>query len=200
MRAAVGGASWLVVAGVLGLIATATSANPRAATEQATCAGVSLDRLARVDAVMQDAVATGRAAGIVTYVARAGRVVQVGAYGMADREGGRVMRPDTIFRIASQTKAVTSVAAMQLVERGALTLLDPVAKYIPEFAAAQVLAVPGDADVAATLQPLARPITIRDLLTHTSGLAYGLGAAKEAWASAGVPSHPRCAIGRCVTT
>lgn len=158
---------------------------PGSSASAETCAGMSIARLATLDHAMQAAVDGERAAGVVTYVARAGRVVQTGAYGRADREAGRTMRADTIFRIASQTKAVTSVAIMQLVERGVVTLLDPVSKYIPEFQDMRVAVRGGAPDARVELVPASRQITIRDLLTHTAGLSYGRGVAQQYWAAAG---------------
>lgn len=131
--------------------------------------GFAPDRLARIDSLMQRYVDSGRVAGVVTLVARRGRVVQLGAYGWSDREAGRRMSPDAIFRIASQSKAVTSVAVMMLVEEGRLRLADPVSRWLPGFARATV-ATP---DTAHPREPLRRPITIRDLLTHTAGISYG---------------------------
>jgi CubicO group peptidase (beta-lactamase class C family) len=95
---------------------------------------------------------------------------------MMDREAGKPMRTDTIFRIASMTKPITSVAVMILFEEGRLLLTDPISKYIPEFKDAQVLvpaAGEGSASAPYALVPAKRPITIRHLLTHTSGLTYG---------------------------
>lgn len=128
--------------------------------------GFSAERLARIDSVMQQYVDSGRVAGVVTLIARQGRVAQVGAYGWADREAGRRMAGDVIFRIASQSKAVTSVAVMALVEEGRLRLSDPVSRWIPSFATATV------ADSGRRV-PVRRAITIRDLLTHTAGISYG---------------------------
>jgi CubicO group peptidase (beta-lactamase class C family) len=131
--------------------------------------GFSAARLARIDSVMERYVDSGRVAGVVTLVARHGRVAQLGAYGWADREAGRRMTPDAIFRIASQTKAVTSVAVMALVEEGRLRLADPVSRWLPSFANATV----ATADTAHPRVPARRAITIRDLLTHTAGISYG---------------------------
>lgn len=132
--------------------------------------GLSAARLERVDAFLRDAVEKDRAAGIVALVVRRGKVAYAGAVGMADREAQRPMRPDTIFRIASMTKPVTSVAAMILYEEGKFLLGDPLSKYIPEFAAMKVLA--RNDDGGRTLVPARRQITILDLLNHTSGLTY----------------------------
>jgi CubicO group peptidase (beta-lactamase class C family) len=134
--------------------------------------GFSAERLARIDTVMQQYVDSGRVAGVVTLVARHGRVAHFGAYGWGDREAGRRMSGDAIFRIASQSKAVTSVAVMALVEEGRLRLADPVSRWLPGFAAATV------ADSGRRV-PVRRPITIRDLLTHTAGISYGTDSAVQ---------------------
>jgi CubicO group peptidase (beta-lactamase class C family) len=131
--------------------------------------GFAPDRLARIDSVMRRYVDSGRVAGVVTLVARHGRVAQLGAYGWADREADRRMTPDAIFRIASQSKAVTSVAVMALVEEGRLRLSDPVSRWLPGFANTTV----ASADTAHPRVPARRGITIRDLLTHTAGISYG---------------------------
>ncbi len=128
--------------------------------------GFSAERLARIDSVMQQYVDSGRVAGVVTFITRHGRVAHVGAYGWADREAGRRMGGDVIFRIASQSKAVTSVAVMALVEEGRLRLADPVSRWLPSFATATV------ADSGRRV-PVRRAVTIRDLLTHTAGISYG---------------------------
>lgn len=132
--------------------------------------GLSAERLARIDTVMRQYVDQGRVAGVVTLVARHGRLAQAGAYGWADREAGRRMTADALFRIASQTKAVTSVAVMILVEEGRLRLADPVARFVPSFAKTTVVL---PSDTGPVLAPVRRPITIRDLLTHTAGISYG---------------------------
>jgi len=106
---------------------------------------------------------------VVTLVARRGRVAQLGAYGWSDREAGRRMTPDAIVRIASQSKAVTSVAVMALVEEGRLRLSDPVSRWLPSFATTTV----ATADSLHPRVPARRAITIRDLLTHTAGISYG---------------------------
>ena len=151
--------------------------------------GLSTERLERLRAGMQRYVDEGRVAGLVTLVSRSGRVVQLEAYGKADLEASRAMTKDTIFRIASQTKALTSVAAMMLVEEGRLGLGDPVSRYIPAFEKTTVAVPPPAAAVAGTpvgAVPAKRPITIRDLLTHTAGIGYGYGPAAEQWKAAGI--------------
>ena len=134
--------------------------------------GLAADRLERITTLVQDAVDRDEIAGAVTLVSRLGQVAHLEAVGWRDVERDAPMETGTLFRIASMTKAVTSVAVMQLYEKGALMLADPVAKYLPVFAAMEVLTQAGEGGGAEyTLEP-ARPITIRHLLTHTSGLTY----------------------------
>ena len=130
-------------------------------------AGLSADGLARIRPAMQAYVDDGRAAGVMTLVARRGQVAHWDAVGLRDLEAGDPLEPDDIFRIYSMTKPITSVATMMLVEEGKASLDEPVATFIPEFADVTVLA-PGGERVAPE-----RPITIEHLLTHTSGLTYG---------------------------
>jgi CubicO group peptidase (beta-lactamase class C family) len=151
--------------------------------------GLSSERLQRLRAVMQQYVDEGRIAGVVTYVARNGRVALLEAFGKADVEANLPMRKDTIFRIASQTKAFTSVAAMMLVEEGKLGLADPVSRYIPAFKKTTVALPPPAGAVAGspvTVVPAKREITIHDLLTHTAGISYGDGPAAALWKAAGI--------------
>jgi len=135
--------------------------------------GVELDaaRLAAVRARMQQFVDQGELAGAVTLIARHDGVVSLEAVGYQDLESKRPMRPDTLFRIASMTKPVTAVGIMILADEGKLAVDDPVEKHLPEFRGQQ-LAVRGPQGV--TLQKPSRPITLRDLLTHTSGMPGGL--------------------------
>jgi CubicO group peptidase (beta-lactamase class C family) len=133
--------------------------------------GVSSERLARIDAMLQSYVDRNLIAGAVAMVLRDGRPAYQKAVGWADKEANRPMRMDTMFRIASQTKAITSVAALSLVEDGSLSLSDQVGKFIPSFAKTNVAVRNGD---ATTIVPAKRPITIRDLLTHTAGISYGI--------------------------
>jgi CubicO group peptidase (beta-lactamase class C family) len=135
--------------------------------------GFSPARLARIDRVMQQAVDSGRVAGVVTLIARHGKLAYLRAFGSADREAGRRMTTDALFRIASQTKAITSVAVMMLVEEGRLGLNDPVSRYLPSFAGSTVAT---KTDTGVVILPAAQPITIRDLLTHTAGISYGTDA------------------------
>ena len=132
--------------------------------------GFSRERLARIDAYLQESIDSNRIAGAVALVMRDGAVVYERAVGWADREAGRRMTPDAEFRIASQTKALTSVAIMMLVEEGKIALGNPVGRFIPAFTRTSVAV---RADTGRRIVPASRPITIRDLLTHTSGYSYG---------------------------
>ena len=136
--------------------------------------GFSPARLERVGAVLREYSGNHRIAGATAIVLRRGKVVLHDSAGFADLEAGRVMRPDAIFRIASMTKAITSVAVMILVEEGKLRLTDPVSKFIPAYAKATVSRDSMvDGARTAVVVPARRPITIRDLLTHTAGISYG---------------------------
>ena len=132
--------------------------------------GFSSERLSRIDSAFARALDRREIEGAVILVLRDGQTAYERAFGWADREEGRQMRTNAIFRIASQTKAITSVAVMSLVEEGRIALTDPVSRFIPEFARTTVLqhASSGYAVVVAQ-----RPITIHDLLTHTAGISYG---------------------------
>jgi CubicO group peptidase (beta-lactamase class C family) len=151
--------------------------------------GLSSARLQRLDKTMQEIVDTHRAAGIVTILVRDGKVAHWGAYGKRDIEANAPMQKDTIFRIASISKAVTSIAIMMLVEEGKLVLSDPVSKFIPSFKKTTVIvppppgAIPGS---PASIVPAKREITIHDLLTHTAGIGYGGGPAEEKYKAANV--------------
>src|SRR5213595_2560150 len=127
-------------------------------------------RLARIDRFMQQSVDSGQIGGAVGLVLQDGRVVYQHAVGWLDQESGRRMTTDALFRIASQTKALTTVAILSLVEEGALAMGDPVSRYIPTFAHTTVAT---KSDTGLVTKPAARPITIRDLLTHTAGISYG---------------------------
>jgi CubicO group peptidase (beta-lactamase class C family) len=135
--------------------------------------GISAERLARIDKMCTEAVQSGDLPGIVSLVARNGKIVHWKAYGMADNQAGRALKRDNIFRIASQTKAITSTAVMMLWEEGKFRLDDPISKYIPEFKNMQVLNSFRYSDTTWTATPAKTEITIRHLLTHTSGIGYG---------------------------
>ena len=133
-------------------------------------AAFSVERLRRVDEYLQQQVDSSRIAGAVGLVLRDGNVVYERAVGYADKESGRRMSTDAMFRIASQTKALTSVAIMMLVEQGKIALGDPVSRFIPAYARTTVM-------VNGEVVPAKRRITIRDLLTHTAGISYGTDSA-----------------------
>lgn len=141
--------------------------------------GVSQERLDRINVMCKESVINGDVPGIVALVARHGKIVFHEAYGMADNVTGKKMKKDAIFRIASQSKAITSTAVMMLWEEGRFRLDDPVSDYIPEFKNPQVLKEYTFADTSYTTMPADKEITIRHLLTHTSGLGYGIGDADE---------------------
>lgn len=134
--------------------------------------GFSAARLARLDSGMSHWVKNKWVNGSVAFVARHGKIVFYKAYGYNDLDTRAPLPRNGIFRIASQTKAITTVAAMMLWEEGKFSLEDPVYKYIPSFAKQGVLANFDWKDTSWTTVPARRPITIRDLLTHTSGLGY----------------------------
>ncbi len=175
----------IVFAALAGLALPLLAADlPRARPE---IVGLSSERLDRLGAVMQAYVDEGRLGGVVTLVAREGKVAYLKAFGKLGPSNGTAMTTDAIFRVASQTKALTSVAVMILFEEGQLLLGDPVGKYIPELAKTTV-AVP-DASKKGPgykIVPAKRAITIRDLLTHTAGISYGSGPAKALWEKAGI--------------
>ena len=133
--------------------------------------GFDAERLERIDRHFDRYVDDGRLPGYLALVARAGRVVHVASTGRRDLESGAPVEPDTLWRIYSMTKPVTTVAAMMLWEEGAFELRDPVARYIPAFADARVY-LRGPATKPLTA-PLAEPVRIWHLMTHTSGLTYG---------------------------
>jgi CubicO group peptidase (beta-lactamase class C family) len=156
---------------------TRTSPSIKAANSTASPkeVGLSSERLERIAGAIQKSINDGRIAGAVTLVARHGKVAYLKAFGMADREAKIPLRTDSIFRICSMTKPVTSVAVMMLYEEGRFMLNDRVSDFIPEFKNMRVLDPPYPQDKTSPPGPLAdakRPITIRHLLTHTAGLTY----------------------------
>src|SRR5712671_116998 len=131
--------------------------------------------LEQIGDYVRNEVTTGKIPGAVLLIQQHGKPVYLQSFGVRDPETGQPMTPDTIFQIYSMSKAVTSVAAMMLVEHGKLSLDDPVSKYIPAFADAKVGVDLSDeaGQYPLKLEPLKRPITILDLLRHTSGITYG---------------------------
>jgi len=137
---------------------------------------VNPERLKRIDGVLNEYIQQNKIMGAVTLLVKDGQIVQHQSYGIDDIESKKPMAKDAIFRIASQTKAITTAAVMLLMEEGKLLLSDPLSKYIPEFAKPVVLATFNEKDSSYTTVPAKREITIKDLLTHTSGLGYaGIG-------------------------
>lgn len=136
--------------------------------------GISSQRLARIDSMCLQALAKDEVPGMVALVARHNKIVYYKAFGMADDSLGRVLKRDDIFRIASQTKAVTATAVMMLWEEGKFDLDDPISKFIPEFKNPRVLKTFRYNDTTYTTDPAKSEISIRHLLTHTSGLGYGV--------------------------
>jgi CubicO group peptidase (beta-lactamase class C family) len=131
---------------------------------------LSADRLARLDAVLQQYVDDNRIGGAVALVLKDGKPVYERAVGWRDKEAGKPMQVDTVFRIASQTKALTSVAVLMLVEEGKISLSNPVSQFIPAFAKTTVAEF---SNGTLSTVPAKRAITIKDLLTHTAGISYG---------------------------
>jgi CubicO group peptidase (beta-lactamase class C family) len=136
--------------------------------------GISSERLARIDQMCMEAVQKSDLPGIVSLIVRNGKIVHWKAYGMADNQAGRTLKRDDIFRIASQSKAITSTAVMMLWEEGKFQLDDPISKYIPEFKNPQVLKSFKYSDTTYTSAPAKSEITVRHLITHTSGIGYGI--------------------------
>jgi CubicO group peptidase (beta-lactamase class C family) len=164
-------------------MATTTALATEVAPEEV---GLDPGRLARLDAYLDGFVANGRHKGSLLVVTRGGRIAHVSHRGQRDAEAGLPVEPDTIWRIYSMTKPITSVAAMMLYEEGALSLFDSVAKFIPSFEDLRVYRH-GMAAAPVTLRA-AEPMLVWHLLTHTSGLTYGFqqaNAVDEAYRAAG---------------
>ena len=155
---------------ILALVLLAIGPAMLPAQRRAPPAGFAADRLARIDRVMQQYVDSGQIAGAVGLVMRNGQVVYRHAVGWSDLESRRPMTADALFRIASQSKALTTVAILSLVEEGTISIYDPVSRYIPGFAHTTVAS---RSDTGRVIKPATREITIRDLLTHTAGISYG---------------------------
>ncbi len=150
---------------------TEMSATMQAQTPESQA--MSADRIQNIDAMLQAAVKESQVPGVVALIARNGKIVYHKAYGAANEKGDQLDK-NAIFRIASQTKAITSTAVMMLWEEGKFQLDDPISKYIPEFGPAQLLDTYNETDGSYTTKPADHQITIRHLLTHTSGIGYGV--------------------------
>ncbi|HTE32415.1 MAG TPA: serine hydrolase domain-containing protein [Chryseolinea sp.] len=154
-------------------------------------AGMSAERLKRIDKMVEDQIAKGWTPGAVVLIARQGKIVYHKAFGYSNMEQKTPLHKDDIFRIASQSKAITALAVMMLWEEGRFVLDEPLSRYIPEFKNGTVLKSFNMADSTYTTEPAKSEITIRQLLTHTSGLDYaGIGSQefKAIYAKAGIPS------------
>jgi CubicO group peptidase (beta-lactamase class C family) len=135
--------------------------------------GLSSDRLARIRTVLEADIAAGKMPGAVLAIARRGKLACLETYGMRDKPAGVTMTANTLFNIASMTKPVTAAAALQLHEQGRLLVDDPLAKYFPKFADMKVAVLDDSKQRIVSTVPAERPITLIDLMRHTSGLIYG---------------------------
>src|ERR1700730_3370210 len=146
------------------------AAQGRAAAAQAP----SPDRLERITEFFNNEIATGKLPGAVVLIQQHGKPVYLKCFGVRDVATNVAMTPDTIFALHSMTKPITSLAAMMLIDAGKLALADPVSKFIPDYADAKVgvSSVASDGTPVLKLVPVDRPVTIADLLRHTSGITY----------------------------
>jgi CubicO group peptidase (beta-lactamase class C family) len=180
-HAALLAAAWLIVSGAA---PSRADGAVRAAPKPAV---FSSEKLARIDDFFNNEVATGKIPGAMLLIKQHGRQVYFKTFGVSDTDTGRPMTPDTIFALHSMTKTITSFAAMMLVDQGKLKLDDPVSKYIASFARMKVGVEQTDDSgrMGLELVPTNRPLTIEDLLLHTSGITYGFygkGLVKAAYA------------------
>lgn len=175
----------LYIAVLLVTLSSQTNGNAQSFTEtEPEELGLSSQRLENLTHTFENFVKDDALPGSVILVARHGEIAYYKAFGKKNIAKNIPMEKTDIFRIASQTKATVSVGIMILQERGLLTITDEVGKYIPEFKKTTV-AVPNE-DGGYTIEQAKRPITIRDLLTHTSGIGYGNGVASDKWEQAGI--------------
>jgi CubicO group peptidase (beta-lactamase class C family) len=169
-------AAILVAVALTGALVAPAPAQELARAKAPEEVGLSSERLERLSAALKAGVDKGEIPGAVVLIARNGKIAYFSAFGFRDREAGAPMTTDAIFRIASMTKPVTSVALMMLAEQGALQIAHPASRYLPEFKDLQVgvekKGPDGKSELA--LEPLRREMTVQDLLRHTSGLAHGL--------------------------
>jgi CubicO group peptidase (beta-lactamase class C family) len=182
-----------VLLGAFALPATAFEAGLPLAKAPAEQVGMSAKKLERIREALKGEIDQGKLPGTVVMVARKGQLVYADAVGFQDKNAGKAMALDSVFRIYSMTKPLVSVAAMMLVEDGKIQLTDPVAKFLPAFKGQRVSVARVDAEFARmsyTTVATDRDMTVQDLLRHTSGLAYGEitqnAPIKEAYAKAGV--------------
>jgi CubicO group peptidase (beta-lactamase class C family) len=166
----------MVLAAVLSLLTAYPAGAQGLPTAKPEEVGLSSERLARIGAILRDDVERGRIPGVVIMVARRGKLAYVETVGFRDKAAGAPMTRDAIFRIASMTKPMVSVAAMMLYEEGRLLMADPVSKYLPALGKRQVGIEKVDPVTGKTVfytVPAEREMTVQDLLRHTSGLPYG---------------------------
>ena len=157
-----------------GFSQTKSSKNsPQLADGSPESVGMSSERIARMDNIFQNSVNNKEVPGVAAIVIRNGKIIYHKAFGMADNQSNRVLKKDDIFRIASMSKAITSTAVMMLWEEGKFQLDDPISKYIPEFKNPTLVKSFTFKDSTYTTEPANKEITIRHLLSHTSGLGYG---------------------------
>lgn len=169
---------------VFAIILPALTGACAVAPPQDSSSGLNPERLARLDAALEDYVASGALPGAVAFVAHRGETAYLRAFGYRDKEAGDPLETDDIFRIASQTKALVSVAVMMLQEEGRLLISDPVGRHLPEYLETTVASP--NPDGTYDVVPAGQPITIRHLLTHTAGITYGGGTAAAEWVEADI--------------
>jgi CubicO group peptidase (beta-lactamase class C family) len=182
---------WLIVALALSVQLEAQTHSKTNGATPVRASAFMPDRLARIDSLLQSLVAAEQIPGAVVLLVRDGRVEYNKAFGYRDLGTKASMRTDDIFRIASQSKAITSLAVMMLWEEGRFQLDDPIGRYIPEFREHTVLTKFNERDSSYTAEPTTRRVTIRQLLTHSSGLDYPLIGSPEyqaIYAKAGIPA------------
>jgi CubicO group peptidase (beta-lactamase class C family) len=166
------GMAAILVAGLIGLASAAHADDPlpRGMPEEV---GMSAERLGRIATFAKAEIEAGQIPGAVIAVARRGKLVYFEAFGQSDKKAGTPMTTDTIFSLASMTKPMTTVAALQLYEQGRLGMDDPLSKWFPKFANMKVAVWDDRGEGVRDTAPAARQITVQDLMRHTSGLSYG---------------------------
>ncbi|MFY7908847.1 MAG: serine hydrolase domain-containing protein [Emticicia sp.] len=155
-------------------LTSSVSSKPLTVASSPESVGISSERLKRIDNVLNQLVEQNKLPGMVALFTKNGQIVYQKAFGYSDFQTKKPMKTDDIFRIASMTKAITSTAVMMLYEEGKFSLDDPISKFIPEFKNPRVMKSFRFADTTYTSEPAKSEITIRHLLTHTSGLGYGV--------------------------
>ncbi|WP_373397134.1 serine hydrolase domain-containing protein [Algoriphagus halophilus] len=166
--------SGLLISGLISIHAFSQTGNELTPIGNQDLPGISEERIERIDQMLEEALSKNQVPGLVAMIVKDGKIVYHEAKGLADVPSKTPMSKDQIFRIASQSKAITSTAIMMLWEEGKFGLDDPISRYIPEFADPQVLTRFSYGDTTYSSRPASREIRIRDLLTHTSGLGYGV--------------------------